>query len=79
LLALPKALGIELRDHGGPSGRKRTDAAPAILGFRLGTLDSDPGRKAELHFMLGSRAPWVEIEDSLEQKSGGPAFGERAD
>jgi hypothetical protein len=58
---------------------KRTDAAPAILGFRLGTLDSDPGRRAELHFMLGSKAPWVEIEDSLEQKNGGPAFGERAD
>jgi hypothetical protein len=56
---------------------KRDDAAPAILGLRLGTLDSDPGRKADLHFMVGSRVPWLDIHDSLPQKPGGPHFGER--
>jgi hypothetical protein len=56
---------------------KRDDATPRVLGFRLGTLDSDPCRKGELHFMVGSKAPWVEIRDSLPQKDGGVAFGER--
>ena len=56
---------------------KRSEAEPRVLGFRLGTLDSDPGRKADMHFMVGSRAPWVEIEDSLPQEPGGVAFGER--
>jgi hypothetical protein len=56
---------------------KRDDAAPALLGFRLGTLDSDPGRKADLHFMVGSKVPWLDIHDSLPQRPGGPPFGER--
>jgi hypothetical protein len=56
---------------------KRDDAAPQVLGFRLGTLDSDPRCKAGLHFMVGSKAPWVEIRDSLPQKAGGVPFGER--
>ena len=56
---------------------KRQPATPEVLGFRLGTLDSDPGRKAELHFMVGSRAPWVEIRDALAQDPGGVPFGER--
>lgn len=54
---------------------KRDDAIPQVLGFRLGTLDTDPGRRGELHFMVGSRAPWVEIRDSLEQDGGGVPFG----
>jgi len=56
---------------------KRDDAAPEFLGLRLGTLDTDPGRKAELHFMSGSKVPWLDIQDSLPRKGGGPGFGER--
>jgi len=57
---------------------KCDQAIPEVLGFRLGTLDSDPSRVAALHFMIESKAPWVEIEDSLPQKTGGgPAFGRR--
>ena len=56
---------------------KRDDAHPALLGFRLGTLDADPGRKAELHFRIGSKVPWLDVHDSLRQEAGGPAFGER--
>jgi hypothetical protein len=56
---------------------KRDDAAPEILGFRLGTLDTDPGRKVDLHFMVGSKAPWLDIHDSLPRRGGGPVFGER--
>ena len=56
---------------------KRNDAAAAVLGFRLGTLDTDPMKKAELHFMVGSKVPWVEIDDSLPQEPGGVPFGER--
>jgi hypothetical protein len=57
---------------------KRDDATPEVLGFRLGTLDTDPVRSAELHFMVDSKAPWVEIEDSLPQEAGGGVpFGQR--
>jgi hypothetical protein len=56
---------------------KRTDATPHVLGFRLGTLDTDPAVTAQLHYMVVSRAPWVQIEDSLEQERGdGPEFGQ---
>ena len=56
---------------------KRDEAAGEVLGFRLGTLDTDPERKAEMHFMVGSKAPWVEIQDSLPREAGGRPFGER--
>lgn len=56
---------------------KRDAAHPELLGFRLGTLDSDPSRRGEMHFMTGSKAPWVEIHDSLPQESRGVPFGER--
>lgn len=56
---------------------KRSDAAPELLGFRLGTLDSDPARAADMHYMVGSKAPWVEIRDGLRQEGGGIPFGER--
>lgn len=56
---------------------KRRDDFPALLGLRLGTLDSDPGKKVEEHIFVSSRAPWVEIEDSLPQQPGGAPFGER--
>jgi hypothetical protein len=56
---------------------KRDDTAPAVLGFRLGTLDSDPLRSANVHFMVGSKAPWVQISDTLPQEPVGVPFGER--
>ncbi len=56
---------------------KRDVAAPDILGFRLGTLDTDPGRRADLHYMADSRVPWFEIHDELPQEGSGPAFGEK--
>ncbi len=57
---------------------KRDAAQPDILGFRLGTLDGDPQVVARTHFMIESKAPWVEIHDSLPQESGGgPPFGAR--
>jgi hypothetical protein len=51
--------------------------APEVLGFRLGTLDSDPARKADVHFMVSSKAPWVEINDGLPQEAGSVPFGVR--
>ncbi len=50
---------------------KRLDDAPEVLGFRLGTLDSDPSRTVEQHFSVTSKAPWVEIHDALPQEPGG--------
>jgi hypothetical protein len=56
---------------------KRNDEIAAVLGLRLGTLDSDPSKKGELHFMVGSKVPWMELDDSLPQDSGGVPFGQR--
>jgi hypothetical protein len=56
---------------------KRSDATPELLGLRLGTLDSDPERTAQVHFSVTSKAPWLEIADSLPQEPGGMPFGER--
>lgn len=56
---------------------KRADADPEELGFRLGTLDSDPSMTAEVHFRVGSKAPWVEIADALPRENGGSPFGLR--
>lgn len=56
---------------------KRNEAQPGMLGFRLGTLDTDPSRRGDMHFMVGSKAPWVEIADDLPREGGGVPFGER--
>lgn len=56
---------------------KREDAAPEILGFRLGTLDTDPGKTGDVHFMFGSKVPWLKVTDDLPKEAGGPPFGER--
>jgi hypothetical protein len=56
---------------------KRSEARPDILGFRLGTLDTDPGKRGGVHFMVDSKVPWFEITDALAQEHGGPPFGER--
>lgn len=56
---------------------KRRDELPALLGLRLGTLDTDPSRLVEEHIFTSSKVPWVEIDDGLPQKTGGAPFGER--
>ena len=57
---------------------KSDERTPAILGFRLGTLDSDPQQLATLHYMVNSKVPWAEISDELSQESGGDGpFGTR--
>ena len=56
---------------------KRHDTAPEVVGLRLGTLDTDPGHEVERHFSVGSKAPWVEIADSLPQEASGAPFPER--
>jgi hypothetical protein len=56
----------------------KSDAAlPEFFGLRMGTLDTDPSRMAELHFMVGSKVPWLEIQDRLPRKSDGVPFGQR--
>ena len=40
---------------------------PGILKLALGTLDDDPGKRAECHVFVGSKAPWFEITDNLPQ------------
>jgi hypothetical protein len=56
---------------------KKPDDVPGLIGFRLGTLDSDPGQTAELHFSVGSKAPWVELNDALPRDESGVKFGRR--
>lgn len=54
----------------------KTDAAtPDELGFRLGTLDTDPGVTAETHFRWDSRVPWLAGAIELPKEPGGPPFG----
>jgi hypothetical protein len=55
---------------------KTADVGEQLLGFRLGTLDSDPGARAGMHFHVGSKVPWLGIHDDLPQEGGGPPFGE---
>jgi len=56
---------------------KRQQATPDYLGFRLGTLDTDPSRRAEVPLLVGWKAPWVENPGSLRQEPGGVPFGDR--
>lgn len=51
----------------GSSIYTRFDSNPGIYGFPLGTLDTDPGIKAERHVFVGSKAPWYDITDDLPQ------------
>jgi hypothetical protein len=43
------------------------DANPDVLGFPLGTLDTDPKVKATRHVFVGSKAPWFDITDDPPQ------------
>lgn len=45
----------------------RFDQQPEVLGFPLGTLDTDPGVKPARHVFVGSKAPWYDIADDLPQ------------
>jgi hypothetical protein len=56
---------------------KLDEADPEELGFPLGTLDSDPAMKGEMHFCVGLKAPWVEIDDALPRSLDGQPFGSR--
>lgn len=51
----------------GSSLYTKFDEHPEILGFPLGTLDTDPHVKAARHVFVGSKAPWFEITDDLPQ------------
>jgi hypothetical protein len=43
------------------------DRHPDVLGFPLGTLDTDPGIKPGRHVFVNSKAPWFDITDQLPQ------------
>ena len=51
----------------GSSLLTRFDQHPEVVGFPLGTLDTDPGVRAERHVFVGSKAPWFDITDPLPQ------------
>jgi hypothetical protein len=51
----------------GSSLLTRFDSNPEVLGFPLGTLDSNPGVRAGRHVFVGSKAPWYDITDALPQ------------
>lgn len=51
----------------GSSLYTKFDAEPDVLGFPLGTLDTDPKVKPGRHIFVGSKAPWHEITDDLPQ------------
>jgi hypothetical protein len=46
---------------------KRKAKDPETLRLRVGTLDSDPGLAPSRHLHVDSKAPWVEIKDTLPQ------------
>ncbi|AHL75594.1 aldehyde-activating protein [Stutzerimonas stutzeri] len=43
----------------------RFDAYPEVLGFPLGTLDTDPGVKPTRNVYVANKAPWFDITDDL--------------
>lgn len=51
----------------GSSLLTRFDQHPEVVGFPLGTLDTDPGVRAARHVFVGSKAPWFDITDPLPQ------------
>jgi len=53
------------------SGVPRLDPERGIAAIPLGSLDDDPGRGADCHIYVGSKAGWYEITDDL------PQFAER--
>jgi len=53
------------------SGMPRLDRERGIAIIPFGSLDDDPGRGADSHIFVASKAPWYEISDDL------PRFDER--
>lgn len=51
----------------GSSLYTKFDKNPAVYGFPLGTLDTDPKVAPERHIFVKSKAPWYEITDDLPQ------------
>jgi len=49
-----------------------SDLYPTIFNLALGTVDDDPGIRAEAHWHVASKAPWFEITDGLPQYAGFP-------
>ncbi len=49
----------------------RTESDPETRRLRLGTLDSDPGRRPLGHVWVSSKAPWHSIDDGLPQYAHG--------
>ena len=45
----------------------RFDKHPAVYGFALGTLDTDPDVRIERHVFTRYMAPWYVITDGLPQ------------
>ena len=43
-----------------------------IVTLPAGTIDQDPGIRPQAHIYVGSKAPWVEIDDDLPQFEGMP-------
>jgi len=43
------------------------DALPEAVWVAVGSMDDDPGMKAQAHIFVGSKAPWYAIEDALPQ------------
>ena len=54
------------------SGMPRLDPERNIANIPFGSLDDDPGRGADNHIFIGSKAPWYTITDKL------PCFEERS-
>ena len=47
------------------SGMPRLDPERGVAVIPFGSLDDDPGRGADDHIFVGSKAPWHEITDDL--------------
>jgi hypothetical protein len=45
----------------------RVSRERGVVSVPAGTLDSDPGMRAQAHIYVGSKAPWFDITDDLPQ------------
>jgi hypothetical protein len=45
----------------------RHEMLPMLRRVRLGALDGDPGARAVAHIQIGSKAPWYDVADRLDQ------------
>jgi hypothetical protein len=48
------------------------DHDPSMIVLRIGTLDSPPELRPEMHIWVSQKAPWYEILDDLPQFPEGP-------